>query len=105
MKEYYDKLILFFKKIDIYWSSFSYKKESIIEYNLQDANVFIYKCCGVIYRFAYDPTQDVILFKGPYTKEFIAITNIDEISDCLIEIDDYRFKQFNFNLFLKCNLI
>ena len=105
MKEYYDKLILFFKKIDIYWSSFSYKKESIIEYNLQDVNVFIYKCCGVIYRFAYDPTQDIILFKGPYTKEFIAITNIDEISDCLIEIDYYIFKQLNFNLFLKCDLI
>ena len=105
MKEYNDKLILFFKKIDIYWSSFSYKKESIIEYNLQDVNVFIYKCCGVIYRFAYDPPLAIILFKGPYTKEFIAITNIDEISDCLIEIDDYRFKQFNFNLFLKCDLI
>ena len=59
----------------------------------------------VIYRFAYDPTQDIILFKGPYTKEFIAITNIDEISDCLIEIDYYIFKQLNFNLFLKCNLI
>ena len=105
MKENFDKLILFLKRIDIYWSSISSTKESIIEYNLQDINVFVYKCCGVIYRFAYDPTQDIILFKGPYTKEFIAITNIDEISDCLIEIDDYRFKQFNFKLFLKCNLI
>ena len=105
MKENFDKLILFLKRIDIYWSSISSTKESIIEYNLQDVNVFSYKCCGVIYRFAYDPTQDIILFKGPYTKEFIAITNIDEISDCLIEIDDYRFKQFNFNLFLKCDLI
>ena len=105
MKENYDKLILFFKRIDVYWASFRYTKESIIEYNLQDISVFTYKYCGVIYRFAYDPTRDVILFKGPYTKEFIAITNIDEISDCLIEMDDYRFKQFNFNLFLKCNLI
>ena len=105
MKEYYDKLILFLKKIDIYCSSISFAKESIIQYNLQNINVLSYKYCGVIYRFAYDPTQDIILFKGPYTKEFIAITNIDEISDCLIEIDDYRFKQFNFKLFLKCNLI
>ena len=105
MKEYYDKLIIFFKKIDIYYSSISFTKESIIQYNLQNINVLLYKYCGVIYRFAYDPTQDIILFKGPYTKEFIAITNIDEISDCLIEMDDYRFKQFNFKLFLKCNLI
>lgn len=105
MKENFDKLILFLKRIDVYWSSFSSTKESIIEYNLQNINVFTYKYCGVIYRFAYDPTQDIILFKGPYTKEFIAITNIDEISDCLIEMDDYRFKQFNFKLFLKCNLI
>lgn len=102
MKENFDKLILFLKRIDVYWSSFSSTKESIIEYNLQNINVFTYKYCGVIYRFAYDPTQDIILFKGPYTKEFIAITNIDEISDCLIEMDD---KQFNFKLFLKCNLI
>lgn len=102
MKEYYDKLILFLKKIDVYWSSFSYIKESIIEYNLQNINVFKYKYCGVIYRFAYDSTRDVILFKDPCNKEFIAITNIDEISDCLIEIYD---KQFNFKLFLKCNLI
>ena len=105
MKEYYDKLILFLKKIDIYYSSISFTKESIIQYNLQNINVLSYKYCGVIYRFAYDPTQDIILFKGPYTKEFIAITNIDEISDCLIEIDYYIFKQLNFNLFLKCNLI
>lgn len=105
MKEYYDKLILFLKKIDIYCSSISFTKESIIQYNLQNINVLSYKYCGVIYRFAYDPTQDIILFKGPYTKEFIAITNIDEISDCLIEIDYYIFKQLNFNLFLKCNLI
>ena len=49
--------------------------------------------------------KDIILFKGPYNKEFIAITNIDEISDRLIEMDDYRFKQLNFKLFLKCNLI
>ena len=105
MKENFDKLILFLKRIDIYWSSISFTKESIIQYNLQNINVLSYKYCGVIYRFAYDPTQDIILFKGPYTKEFIAITNIDEISDCLIEMDDYRFKQFNFNLFLKCNLI
>lgn len=102
MKENFDKLILFLKRIDVYWSSFSSTKESIIEYNLQNINVFTYKYCGVIYRFAYDPTQDIILFKGPYTKEFIAITNIDEISDYLIEIYD---KQFNFKLFLKCNLI
>ena len=105
MKEYYDKLILFLKKIDIYCSSISFTKESIIQYNLQNINVLSYKYCGVIYRFAYDPTQDIILFKGPYTKEFIAITNIDEISDCLIEIDYYIFKQLNFNLFLKCDLI
>ena len=105
MKEYYDKLILFLKKIDIYYSSISFTKESIIQCNLQNINVLSYKYCGVIYRFAYDPTQDIILFKGPYTKEFIAITNIDEISDCLIEIDYYIFKQLNFNLFLKCNLI
>lgn len=105
MKENYDKLILFFKKIDVYWSSFSSTKESIIEYNLQNINVFIYKYCGVIYKFAYDSTRDVILFKGHYTKNFIIITNIDEISDCLIEIDNYRFKQLNFKLFLKCNLI
>lgn len=105
MKEYYDKLILFLKKIDIYCSSISFTKESIIQYNLQNINVLSYKYCGVIYRFAYDPTQDIILFKGPYTKGFIAITNIDEISDCLIEIDYYIFKQLNFNLFLKCNLI
>lgn len=105
MKENYDKLILFFKKIDVYWASFSYIKESIIEYNLQNINVFTYNYCGVKYKFAYDPTQDIILFKGPYNKEFIAIINIDEISDCLIEMDDYRFKQFNFKLFLKCNLI
>lgn len=102
MKEIYDKLILFFKKIDVYWSSFSYIKESIIEYNLQNINVFIYKYCGVIYRFAYDSIQDVILFKSPLSKEFITIASIDEISDCLIEIYD---KQFNFKLFLKCNLI
>ena len=105
MKEYYDKLILFLKKIDIYCSSISFTKESIIQYNLQNINVLSYKYCGVIYRFAYDPTQDIILFKDPYTKGFIAITNIDEISDCLIEIDYYIFKQLNFNLFLKCNLI
>lgn len=105
MKEYYDKLILFFKKIDIYWSSISSTKESIIEYNLQDINVFTYNYCGVKYKFAYNLDQDIILFKGPYTKEFIAITNIDEISNCLIEMDDYRFKQFNFKLFLKCDLI
>ena len=105
MKEYYDKLILFFKKIDDYWSSFSYIKESIIEYNLQNVDIFKYKYYGVIYRFAYDPTRDVILFKDPCNKEFIAITNIDEINNCLINIDDYRFKQLNFNLFLKCNLI
>lgn len=105
MKENFDKLILFLKRIDIYLSSISSTKESIIQYNLQNINVFSYKYCGVIYRFAYDPTQDIILFKGPYTKGFIAITNIDEISDCLIEIDYYIFKQLNFNLFLKCNLI
>lgn len=102
MKEIYDKLILFLKKIDVYWASFSYIKGSIIEYNLQNINIFIYKYCGVIYRFAYDSTQDVILFKSPLSKEFITIANIDEISDCLIEIYD---KQFNFKLFLKCNLI
>lgn len=102
MKEIYDKLILFLKKIDVYWVSFSYIKESIIEYNLQNINVFIYKYCGVRYKFAYDSTQDVILFKSPLSKEFITIANIDEISDCLIEIYD---KQFNFKLFLKCNLI
>ena len=105
MKENFDKLIIFLKRIDIYCSSISSTKESIIQYNLQNINVFLYKYCGVIYRFAYDPTQDIILFKGPYTKGFIAITNIDEISDCLIEIDYYIFKQLNFNLFLKCNLI
>ena len=105
MKEIYDKLILFFKKIDVYWSSFKYIKESIIEYNLQNINIFIYKYCGVIYRFAYDSTRDVILFKSPLSKNFIIIANIDEISDCLIKMDDYRFKQLNFKLFLKCNLI
>lgn len=102
MKENYDKLILFFKKIDVYWASFSYIKESIIEYNLQNINVFIYKYYSVRYKFAYDSTRDVILFKSPLSKEFITIANIDEISDCLIEIYD---KQFNFKLFLKCNLI
>ena len=105
MKENFDKLILFFKKIDIYCSILSSTKESIIEYNLQNINVFKYKYYGVIYRFAYDSTRDVILFKSPLSKNFIIIANIDEISDCLIEIDDYRFKQFNFKLFLKCNLI
>lgn len=102
MKEIYDKLILFFKKIDVYWASINSTKESIIEYNLQNINVFIYKYCGVIYKFAYDSTRDVILFKSPLSKEFITIANIDEISDCLIEIYD---KQFNFKLFLKCDLI
>lgn len=102
MKEIYDKLILFLKKIDIYHSILSSTKESIIEYNLQNINVFIYKYCGVIYKFAYDLTRDVILFKSPLSKKFIIIANIDEISDCLIEIYD---KQFNFKLFLKCNLI
>lgn len=102
MKEIYDRLILFFKKIDVYWASFSYIKESIIEYNLQNINVFIYKYCGIIYKFAYNLDQDTILFKGPYTKKFITIASIDEINDCLIEIYD---KQFNFKLFLKCNLI
>lgn len=97
MKENFDKLILFLKKIDIYWSSPSFAKESI--------NVFTYNYYGVKYKFAYDSTRDVILFKGPLLKEFITIANIDEINDCLIEIDDYRFKQFNFKLFLKCNLI
>lgn len=105
MKENYDKLILFFKRIDVYWSSFSSTKESLIEYNLQNINVFIYKYCGVIYKFAYDSTRDVILFKGPYIKNFIIIASIDEINDCLIKIDNYRFKQLNFKLFLKCNLI
>ena len=102
MKENYDKLILFLKKIDIYHSILSSTKESIIEYNLQNINVFTYKYCGVIYKFAYDSTRDVILFKSPLSKNFIIIANIDEISDCLIEIYD---KQFNFKLFLKCNLI
>lgn len=102
MKENFDKLILFLKRIDIYWSCINSTKESIIEYNLQDINVFIYKYCGVIYKFAYDSIRDVILFKSPLSKNFIIIANIDEISDCLIEIYD---KQFNFKLFLKCNLI
>lgn len=105
MKENYDKLILFLKKIDIYHSILSSTKESIIEYNLQNINVFTYKYYSVRYKFAYDSTRDVILFKGPLLKEFITIANIDEINDYLIEIDDYRFKQFNFKLFLKCNLI
>ena len=105
MKENYDKLILFLKKIDIYHSILSSTKESIIEYNLQNINVFTYNYCGVKYKFAYDSTRDVILFKGPLLKEFITIANIDEINDRLIEIDDYRFKQFNFKLFLKLNLI
>ena len=105
MKENFDKLILFLKRTDVYWASFSYIKESIIEYNLQDINVFIYNYCGVKYKFAYNSTRDVILFKSPLSKNFIIITSIDEISDCLIEIDDYRFKQLNFKLFLKCNLI
>ena len=102
MKENFDKLILFLKRIDVYWASFSYIKESIIEYNLQNISVFKYKYCGVIYKFAYDLTRDVILFKSPLSKNFIIIANIDEISDRLIEIYD---KQFNFKLFLKCNLI
>lgn len=105
MKENFDKLILFLKRIDIYWSCINSTKESIIEYNLQDINVFIYNYCGVKYKFAYDPTQDIILCKGPYDKEFIAITNIDDINNCLMDIDYYRFGQFNFKLFLKCNLI
>ena len=43
MKENFDKLILFLKRIDIYWSSISSTKESIIQYNLQNINVFSYK--------------------------------------------------------------
>ena len=50
MKENYDKLILFFKKIDVYWSSFSSTKESIIEYNLQNINVFIYNISKYRYK-------------------------------------------------------
>ena len=105
MKENFDKLILFFKRTDVYWASLSSTKKSIIEYNLQNVDIFTYNYCGVKYKFAYNLDQDIILFKGPYNKEFIAITNIDELNNCLINIDDYRFKQLNFNLFLKCNLI
>lgn len=105
MKENFDKLILFLKRIDVYWYSINSAKESIIEYNLQDINVFTYNYCGVKYKFAYNLDQDIILFKGPCNKEFIAITNIDDINNCLMDIDYYRFGQLNFKLFLKCNLI
>ena len=105
MKENFDKLILFLKRIDVYWAVLSSTKGSIIEYNLQNVDIFTYNYCGVKYKFAYNLDQDIILFKGPCNKEFIAITNIDELNNCLMNIDYYRFKQLNFNLFLKCNLI
>ena len=56
-----------------------------------------------------DDVSLTLNLKGNYNKKdapkINESVNIDEISDCLIEMDDYRFKQFNFKLFLKCNLI
>lgn len=104
MKDTYDKLIIFLKRINIPGSRFGDTEECIEEYNLQNINVFTYKYFGVSFKFAYNLNEDTILFRNSYTKSFISITSASKINSCLLMIDS-RFKEYDFNLFLKCNLI
>lgn len=104
MKDTYDKLIIFLKRINVPGSRFGNIEEPIEEYNLQGVNVFIYKYWGTVFKFAYNSNEDTILFRNSYTKSFISITSANKINSCLSMVDG-RFKEYDFNLFLKCNLI
>lgn len=104
MKDIYDKLVLFLKRINVPNSSGQDIKDSIIEYNLQGVNAFVYIYYSIIIKLVYNLNEDTILYKDSYTRNFITIVNANAIDDCLLMTDD-DFKEYNFNLFLKCNLI